>query len=303
MKPHVNLAIVTIILASILGSVGGVFLKFAFKSFSPIATFMLDYLLASMILIPIVLLTKQYKIARKDLKILFWALLFIAGNSLAVTIGIKYTTVIVAQILYFFTPIVVLLLSMVQFQQKFHPFEIVGVALGLIGGTIIISQSFFSTSEVTQLSFGTFLGNLLVLLAVIFWGCYLVASKVFVTKYPPVTITIYACLTNFLISVPFVFLEFQNGVFPPKHIFPESIISIFLLGTISCVGVIFLYAWATKYTTSFIVSSATYIAPISAALVAIPLLGEKVTPLLFIATLIIGVSFYLTSIYPLRKKK
>lgn len=301
MKNHAKPAIITLLIASILGSFGGVFIKFALQSFTPFSVFMLDFFVASLILIPLTILTKKYKIHKKDLPLLFLALLFIAGNSLAFTTGIKYTTVIISQILYFFTPIIVMLLSQIQFKQRFKFIEYLGVILGIIGGSIIIAQSYFNTSLVTQLSFGTFQGNILILLAVLFWGCYLVASKVFVTKYPPITITAYSCLTNFVVGLFLVFYEFQRGIFPPKHITMESVIAIILLGIISCVLVTFMYAWAVKYTTSFIVSCVTYVAPISAALVSIPLLGERVTPLLFVATIIIAVSFYLTSIYPLRK--
>jgi drug/metabolite transporter (DMT)-like permease len=297
-KVEPKFAVLVLLLASVLGSLGGVFLKFAFLSFTPVATYVLNYLVASVILGIIVIAKNQYKIDKKDFSILLVALFFIAGNSLSFTIGIKYTTVIISQILYFFTPVIVMLFSALHFKQRFKFLEIVGVLLGIIGGSIIVAQSYFNTSATTQLSFGTFQGNILILLAVIFWAGYLMASKAFVRKYPPVTITAYSCLINLLVGLIFFFFELQTTTFPPQNIEPISILAILCLGIISCVFVTFLYAWSVKYTTSFIASCITFTAPISAALVSIPLLGEKVTWILLISSVIIAISFYLTSIYP-----
>lgn len=300
-KINPKFAVLILLLASVLGSLGGVFLKFAFLSFTPITTFVLDYLVASIILGVIVIVKNQYRIQKKDFPILILALFFIAGNSLSFTIGIKNTTVIISQILYFFTPVIVMLISAMQFKQRFKFLEIVGVLLGIIGGCVIVAQSYFNTSATTQLSFGTFQGNILILLAVIFWAGYLITSKVFVKKYPPVTITAYSCLINLLVGLVFFFFELQTTSFPPQNIEPISILAVLCLGIISCVLVTFLYAWAVKYTSSFVASCITFVAPVSAALVSIPLLGEKVTPMLLIASVVIAISFYLTSIYPQKK--
>src|SRR5882672_4755907 len=100
MKLSPKFAVLFLLIASILGSIGGVFSKFAYHSFTPYSVFMLSYFLSSLILLPIIILKKKYKIERKDFPILALALFFIVGNSLSFAVGIKYTTVIISQVLY-----------------------------------------------------------------------------------------------------------------------------------------------------------------------------------------------------------
>lgn len=297
------LPVLALIFAAIFGGLNGVFAKLVLHSFTPFGFSTVRYVIVFFVLVPVLIIQKKYKIEKKDIPQFLIVSLFWAGNQFFFLFAIVYTTVIMSQVMYFFSPLIVLVLSKLFLKKKFFLIQIIGIILGMIGASIIVTQSYFDQSRVIVQSIGTFKGNILLLIAVVCWSLYLIFSKKITKKYTPLTITAYSGIAPFLISFMFLIPEIQTGGFPPPTIGIDVIVG--LLGLIlgGSILMVFLYQWGIKYSSSFAASSVIYLSPISAALVSIPLFKEQISWQLFISILIVMISVYLTTIYPLINNK
>ncbi len=111
--------------------------------------------------------------------------------------GLKFTTPTHAALLYGTTPVFVYLIAVGIAQERGSWLKLVGVLI-TFGGVVVVV-----TREGT-LGFGgkTWLGDLLILLAVIAWAFYTVLGKPMVRKYGAVHATAMAMITGTILYIP-----------------------------------------------------------------------------------------------------
>ena len=146
-------------------------------------------------------------------RIIAAALFGVAINMLTFFKGLSYTTPISASVIMVTTPIIVLVLSAVIIKERLRPAIVFGILLGLAGTAILIlyGKSIKNAPNAT-------IGNLLVFVNALSYGCYLILVKRLMDKYNAFTFVKYIYLFGFIMILPFgwqEFLEAQWQLMPP----------------------------------------------------------------------------------------
>jgi len=292
--------IIALLLANLIGgAVNPIFVRFGTEQIPPITFTAIRFAIATLIFAPIFLKQKK-KIPLSELKGLIFNSVFFMLNVTLYAVGLQYTTIITSQILYTLVPLFVGIFAFFIFKEKITKHKIIGSFIALSGAIFILSES-LNKSE--KLSFGTPLGNIIVLGAVVSWSFYLSFSKKLTDKHGPITTTFFSFLTTLVVIGVLASFEFLSHPFAVNHLTSLTLGSIFGVGIISSGLLIFLYQLGINKTSSFIASLFSYFSPVFASLTAIPLAHEKITFQLIIGGILItGGVFYATSLDHFRKK-
>lgn len=293
-----TLGIISLIIANFAGgAIIPLFIKLGVGEMPPIAFTVLRFIIAFLIILPVYLKHQSFKIDKQNFKWVFITSVFFTINVGLYSVGIQFTNVIISQILYAFVPIIVAILGHFLLKEKVVKHEAIGSVIAFSGLVFLISQSFGGQ----QNTFGNPLGNLIILVAVVSWSFYIILSRKIANSSSQVSMT----LSNFLVAsvmlsvlVPF---ELKARLFSLSDISLLGIISLLIVAISSVVFINLLQA-GIKRTDAFIASLFTYIGPLSAAITAVPFLGEKITINLILGGVLIlfGV-FYAVSYLQLKK--
>ena len=234
--------------------------------------------------------TIRISIFDKNFKKLILANIFFAGNWIFFAFGIKNTSVIVGQLSYVPTALIVAFLGYLFLRERLKNEEIIGLVLTIVGMLVIVYGSIRSQDV---LSFGTPLGNLLVFLGLISWSFYIVASKRISNIYSPSIITFYNFAVAFVIGLFLLPLDLLFGNINSIKISPESILGLVSLALFSSVLFFYLYQLLIKLTSAFTASLVLYPVTILASFLGIIFFNEELTLSLFFGAVIVvgGVIF------------
>lgn len=269
--------------------------------FSPPLIFVFyRFLFAALLFLPFFLFAKKQKLNFYDYKrfSILSALLFI--NVTFFTIGIQFTTTLMSQVLYTLSPIVVGILGHIFLRERLTKQKITGLFIALTGVGFLLYQS---ATKQASLTFGTLLGNSMILAAMSGYSTWILYSRSLANskRYSSVQITF---LTFFFIAIYLLLLlPFQ------QKLAPSFIQTISFWGIIDALivasGSIILYFFVQlgiKKTSAFTASLFQYVGPFLTASISIPLLHEKLTFQLVIGgILIIAGVFYATSFSIVKK--
>src|SRR3990167_4270533 len=277
------------ILASLIGGSGSSLVKFSVNNFPTITLVVVRALLSLLIFFPF-LKTIRISIFDKNFKKLILANIFFAGNWIFFAFGIKNTSVIVGQLSYVPTALIVAFLGYLFLRERLKNEEIIGLVLTIVGMLVIVYGSIRSQDV---LSFGTPLGNLLVFLGLISWSFYIVASKRISNIYSPSIITFYNFAVAFVIGLFLLPLDLLFGNINSIKISPESILGLVSLALFSSVLFFYLYQLLIKLTSAFTASLVLYPVTILASFLGIIFFNEELTLSLFFGAVIVvgGVIF------------
>ena len=287
-------AIAAIGFAGILGGVAPIFMKIAFKTFAPVEITFLRYVFGILFFIPYAALSRKEVFKPENIPTYLICSLFYIANIFLFIIGVQYTTSTVSQLFYLLTPVFVSLISFFLFRETLSSRKVLSIVCGVMGASLLIFRSVQAGALLS--SIGSFRGNGMITVGVIFWSLYIVYSKKKGKNIAPSAFIIWnfaACIfcSFFILKYNAVdpFSLFQRLLHAPVAV----VLSIITLGVLNSGAMVFLYQWAIKNTSSFAVSSATYLSPLSAAFFAIPFMGEKLSVTLGVSAFAIGVASYL----------
>lgn len=292
--------IIALLVANFIGgALSPVFVKFGVREIPPLIFTTLRFVIAIIIFLPFYLGSRE-RLKIGDIKIISFYSIFLALNVSLFAIGLQFTTIIVSQILYTLVPVFVGIFSYIILREKFPKIKIMGALVALIGVIFIILQS---VEKQQSLTFGTPLGNIIILGAVLSWAMYVTLSKKLTDKYKPVTTTFYGFLLTIVILGIFTPFEIVGTHFSIARITNVGIGNLIGAGIISSALSYFLIQYGIKRTTPFISSVFFYFAPFFASITAIPLAQERITIQLVLGGLliIIGV-FFVASAESVRKR-
>jgi drug/metabolite transporter (DMT)-like permease len=178
-------------------------IKIALVEFPAVAFNVLRLAIASVILMSALYLTeKSFRIARKDLgRILFLSFSGYAVSQTLVIMGIHLTSATNVAVISGTSPIVIALLSSFFKHDRISPLGWLGVALGFLGVTIVVS----GRSGGFQLSAQTLKGDALVFLAICVWAHYSVSARPLVKVYSPLKFSAVTISLGTLFSLPLSF--------------------------------------------------------------------------------------------------
>lgn len=265
----------------------------------PIALFTsFRFLIAIIVLLPIILVTKN-KFDKKHVKELVLYSLFFSANVILYAIGLKFTTALVSQILYTTVPIFTGILSYLIIHERFGFNKIAGAIIAMTGVGLIIYESLQKTGGLT---FGTPLGNSILMVAILSWSMYLVMSKRLTSIYSPLVTSFSSFVITFIIALLFVPFELLTSHFLFSSVTTSGTISVLGVGIFSSAFSFFLIQYGVKKTTPFIASLFFYLAPLFSSLTALPILHEKVSIQLVLGGLLIITGVFFATTYEFIKK-
>lgn len=232
------------------------------------------------------------KVERKDFFLLAICGLFgVALNQMSFFYGLSLTHPINAAIIMTISPIMVFLVAYLLGREKLRKLKIFGLAVGALGGYLLITRNGVSWQS------DTFVGDLFVLMNATFYAIYLVLVKPLMGKYKALTVIKWVFLFGGLVAIPSgieQLLNVQWVALPDKAVF--SLIYV-VIGT--TVLAYLLNAWALTFVDSSVVGVYIYMQPVLATIVAVSLNEDTLELQEILYSLIIMLGVYLVS----QKKK
>jgi drug/metabolite transporter (DMT)-like permease len=242
---------------------------------------------ASIALLVIQLLRpRRVRIARADVpKILWLGFLAVPVNQSFFLFGLAQSTPSHASLLYALTPLVVLVLAR-RFLHEGHVLaKLVGVIAAFVGVTLI----FLDRGLAHEMS--VMRGDLLMLVAVVAWAVYTIASKDLLERYDPMTLTTWALVSGTVMILPALFLP---GAIPPiQAITPAVWGGILYLGVATSVVAYALWFYALRRLEASKVAITTNAQPILTSAASFVLFHERFGPAFFVgaAMILFGVTW------------
>lgn len=217
-----------------------------------------------------------FKVEKKDLpKIILAGLLGSVFNLTFFFLGIQRTSAISAQAIFTVNPVITALLAVILLKEKIKPIQFLGVAIGLAGALIVATRDFFETGHFNG---GGALGNLLIFLAAISWVGYILTSKRLSHRYSPITITCFSMLISLFAFAPLAIFENWQKFDWFYSLSSIGVFGILYQGFFASVLAFLAYQTGLKLTSAFAAGVILYLGPVLTTLVAVPVLGEKITP-------------------------
>jgi drug/metabolite transporter (DMT)-like permease len=264
-----QLAIIAIIANTILWSAASPILKWSLADAPPFALAFFRFLLATIIMFPFVI--GKLKIRYEDLKKVFiLSLVGITAHISLYYLGLSLAPSINAPIISATTPIFLIIGAIIFLHEKPKKKVLIGTLVSLIGVMIIIIRPLLG-----HVSVGSFTGNLYYVLATIAIVGYTILLKRYNLRYHFSTLVFWMFLFGTLALFPMYLIEMQSGLY--LHLdFRGSIGIIYGAVFSSTLGYLF-YNYGAKYLKAQEIGIFSYLETFITALVAIPLLGEKIT--------------------------
>ena len=280
-----------IVLMAFLGWSTGIFTKIAVQEISPFWLTFLRILVASICMVPFVI----HKIPRKHLLKLFLLSLFAAGNVVLFAFGVQYTTATSASVIYILSPIIVLLFGVVFLKHKFSKLNVVWVILGFLGAMTVILLPVFSAGVYAVWSF---VGNLLIVLAMLSITIYIVWSKSVQKIFSPQTITAWFLLVTLIVTWIVSLIHPHQFVSDAMHLSTTAWLAILFVWVVGTCVQYLLQQIVIKKSSYLDWSLFMYIQPIATVILAIPILHERLTFWFIIGAVMALVGVWLSSRKP-----
>jgi drug/metabolite transporter (DMT)-like permease len=241
---------------------------------------------------------KKYRttIDKKDWPLLILGGLFgVALNQMLFFMGLNLTFPIHASLIMMSTPLLITIISIFVLRQNPTWDKYVGLFLG-IGGAILL----MSVGKEITMTGSSALGDLFVFLNAASYAIYLVMIKPLMLRYRPIVVIRWVFFFGFLFVLPFGGPQFMN-IDWPLFGFRDYM----ALGFIVICGTFFTYLWnmfALQHITPAIAGAYIYLQPIFAAIISIIFIGEALTPVKALATIMIFLGVYLVN-FGFKKKE
>lgn len=288
MNPHRLRAYILLLIVAIIWGIAGPVIKLTLKGF-PADVFLFYRFFLSSLVAMIIFLFKGIKLPTK-ISTLFLLLIycFIQIVTLGFLFwGLEKTSLIDMSLISIFGPILVILNGWLFLREHITKREKVGIVITFFGSLLIITEPLLGSHLSSD---GRFIGNLLILASlVISAGSSVILKKLLREKVDPLTLTNLTFIIGFLTLIPLIMVK--TGLGSTLAIIKNASLP-YQLGAIYMA----IFSGTIAYTLGNIaqktieISEAalfSYLYPIISAVLAVFLLGEKLTPPAAIGSIII----------------
>lgn len=268
---NIRIAILFLILANIIWGASFPIYKWSLAEVPPFTFVFLRFYLGALIILPFVY--KDLRVARADWKDLFLlSFIGIAFTISALIFGLKFSSSINAPIILSAAPVILIIGSFFYLKEKLKTKVVTGTLVSLLGVLVIILLPLFK-----QGLDGSILGNLLFVCAAIGSVVHALLLKKILPNYNPMTIAFWSFLIGSLPLLPLYIFELNQTHWTQTLDFPG--LTGIIYGAFFATAIAHsIYAYGIKNIKASEVGIFTYVDPIATIIIAIPLLGEKVTP-------------------------
>lgn len=285
--PTKNKAILALIIANGIWGAASPIFKWSLKNITPFTLAFLRFALASLLMLPFVY--KDLWISKKDiLKVAAIGIFGVGLNIPFFFFGLTLAPSINAPMIASSGPIFIILLSMLILNEKPKRKVIWGTLLSLVGVLVIVIRSFLESG----VDGNSILGNIFFLIAT--WGAVIhaIISKSILKIYKAGAIAFWSFVVGSLIFLPFFILENQQYLFL-TNLDSRGIMGIVFGVVFSSAVAYFLYQWGIQKLAVNEVGIFTYIDPVMAILIAVPLLKESITLPFVLGSILVFTGIYI----------
>ncbi len=281
LRPHQQ-AVLALIISNIIWGAASPIFKWSLENVPLFVMAFLRFFGASLLLAPFAF-KKPLVILRSD----YWQLAGIAFFGITINIvffflGLKNAPSINAPIIASAGPIFLMLLSHLFLKENVSYKTVSGTLISLLGVLLIIARPLIENG----FAISALIGNLFFVVATLGAVAHTIFSKEILHRYHPLTITFWSFLIGSLTFFPgLVWQTFQRDWLHTLDIrgFTGLTFGIFLSSALAY----FLYEWGVEKIQASEVGIFTYIDPLVATVIAIPLLNEVVTPLFILGAFLV----------------
>ncbi len=263
--------------------------KIALREFPPglLATFRTA--MAAVVILPLYFLRRRHRASRwnlrEGLRLLVLGVGGVALNQVFFVLGLSRTSVAHAAILVGLTPVQVLLLAAMTGQEKMTWRKAMGLVVAL-AGVGILQMSHQGTRA------PSILGDILILLCGLSLAVYTVFGKDLTARHDGITINTFAYVGGAILLSPAIVWNARNFDF--TAVSAAAWLSVAYMAVFSSVVSYIIYNYALSHIAASRVSAFSYLQPLLATLLAIPILGEHVTIYLLAGGALVLAGVYVT---------
>lgn len=223
----------------------------------------------------LMLVRERVRSAGDYARLALYALFGVVLNQILYITALTLTTATAAQMLQTLGPASTLLIAILLRRESSTPGKWAGIVLAASGALYLVGAGWESGSGV---------GNLLALANVVAFSAYLVMSRGMVQRYDPLTVTTWVFVFGALGIVPW-----GLPALLARHVSVswEGWAALAWIIVLPTVLAYYLNAWALRRVESSVVAVYVYLQPIGTALLAGPVLGERLSPRLLPAAALI----------------
>lgn len=290
-------ALIALLITVLIWSVHAIISRTVVQEIPPMTLSFLRMLTASVLFLPMVLSLKPWQ------KNKFWSLILISGLSAANVFlfiwGVQYTSASTSQLIYAAIPVFVVLVNIFILKEKISTGRIIGVVLGFAGLIYIV---YLSAIEKGTTITGYLIGNIAVFAAMGSWMWYIILSKKMTKYFSPVEIggisAITACIINLFLALIEISTTRKIGNWTP-----QLFLGGLYMGAFGTFLAYILYQYAIKNVSTLTVSMSSYIQPITTALLASMLIGEKLTANFILGSMLVLSGVFMTTTLEIYKRR
>jgi len=279
-----------LVLASLMWSAQGIAVKFLDPFLGPIAITFLPFYITTLLLFPLLLRMRRRDPSRQSPSARDWMRFAVAGvggqmlAQLGMTWGISKSLASNGTILNLLIPVLSAVLASLLLKERLTGLRIASLAIGLVGVTLM------SMGDFQQASFGSMrylTGNLLILCGCMGSSFYNVYCKGLMSRFNDIEILIYSYITASLASIPlFIWVEplqvHRLLTLDAKAIAAFLFLALFMYG-----ASMLLFFAALQHLDVTVASTSLYLVPVFGVIMAAFLLGERLSPMAILGSVIV----------------
>ncbi|MDQ6704441.1 MAG: DMT family transporter [Acidobacteriota bacterium] len=246
--------------------------KIALREFPPLLLSGLRVSLAGLLMLP-VYLWKPRRWSRTDVPMLLGlGILGVTANQLFFVLGMSRTSVAHSAIIIGTTPVCVLMVAAILGMERITFTKMGGMALALTGVSIL---QVFRASDTGSHGGATPLGDFFIFLAALTFALFTVFGKRFSLEHDAITVNTFAYVGGALTLAPMTVWQAQR--ISLMAISPAAWASLAYMALFPSVICYLIYYYALRRISASRVSAFSYLQPLLATVMAVGVLGERVT--------------------------
>lgn len=281
--------IIALIIANIIWGAASPVFKFSLENIPPFTLAFIRFFFASLLFIPFIAPVWKKMTMKEFLLICLGGLFGITLNISAFFLGLQKTISINAPIIASAGPVFLFFLSVLFLKEKANMKVFIGMLISLIGVLFIILSPIFLDGK--RLVIGEIEGNLLFVLATMGSVVNTVIYKSVLKRISALQVTCVSFFISSLTFIPVMSWELKKWSLSELNIqgWTGIVFGVFLSSALAY----YLYYYGLSKLLSQEIGLFTYIDPVVAVLIAIPLLAEYPTVYFFIGSLLVFGGIYI----------
>lgn len=263
--------------------------RFVIDQTDPVTIGFYRYLIGAFVLLPVLawgLATRRVS-ARDMLVIALLGVVFFGYFPWAFSASLKYTTAARGAVGLATAPIMTLVLAQILGRERMTPMKSLAVAVAFAGVAVAFSDALLGGEN------KGFLGEALMLAAVLGAAVYSVYARPYLVRHGPVFVTSLAITFGMLSLLPFAAAEGALSAVPTFT--TGGWVAVLFLGIVGGAVQFVLYTWALRRISPTRTAIYVTLNPISALVLAAVILGESLTPQLLAGAILVISGIFLAN--------